>query len=47
MLIGRIDRSVDRLVYDLHGLMEEEVKTIEESLVVNREGCRGGRKVIA
>ena len=32
MLIGRIDRSVDRLVYDLYGLMEEEVKTIEESL---------------
>jgi len=27
MLIGRIDRSVDRLVYDLYGLMEEEVKT--------------------
>ena len=32
MLIGRIDRSVDRLVYDLYELMEEEVKTIEESL---------------
>ena len=32
MLIERIDRSVDRLVYDLYGLTEEEVKTVEESL---------------
>ena len=27
----RLDRSIDRLVYDLYGLMEE-VKTVEESL---------------
>lgn len=32
MLIERIDRSIDRLVYDLYGLTEEEVKTVEESL---------------
>ncbi|MCK4733348.1 MAG: hypothetical protein KAT65_12915 [Methanophagales archaeon] len=32
MLIERIDRSIDRLVYDLYGLTEEEVKMVEESL---------------
>jgi hypothetical protein len=43
MLIGRIDRSVDRLVYDLYGLMEEEVKTFEESLENEYERLlRGG-----
>jgi hypothetical protein len=43
MLIGRIDRSVDRLVYDLYGLMKEEVKTFEESLENEYERLlRGG-----
>ena len=32
MLIERVDRGIDRLVYDLYGLTEEEVKTVEESL---------------
>jgi hypothetical protein len=44
MLIERLDRSIDRLVYDLYGLRAEEVKMVEESLGVNMRGCRGGRR---
>ena len=28
--IGIVDAQIDRLVYDLHGLTEEEIKVVEE-----------------
>ena len=43
MLIERLDRSIDRLVYDLYGLRAEEVKMVEESLENEYERLlRGG-----
>jgi hypothetical protein len=30
--ITKIDRAIDRLVYDLYGLTEEEIKTVEKSV---------------
>ena len=28
-----VDTQIDRLVYDLYGLMEEEVKVVKESVI--------------
>ncbi|MBC7189499.1 hypothetical protein H5U35_04700, partial [Candidatus Aerophobetes bacterium] len=30
--ITKIDRAIDRLVYDLYGLTEEEIKVVEKSV---------------
>ena len=30
--ITRIDRAIDRLVYDLYGLTEDEIKVVEKSV---------------
>ena len=36
--ITRIDRAIDRLVYDLYGLTEDEIKVVEKSVWGDRFG---------
>ena len=35
-----VDAQIDRLVYDLYGLTEEEVKVVEWEARKNKEGCK-------
>ena len=35
-----VDAQIDRLVYDLYGLTEEEVKVVEWEAGKNKEGCK-------